>query len=123
MRTVCPPEACVKLGTCRGRRLGQAAATRYTARLPRQLTVAELVALFGGYYPAPMSVAEAVRLAGLEGLERRRCSALSGGQQRRLQFAIAAVGRRFRGTKMIARMRTVTSKTNTTMTHASAHPL
>lgn len=64
-----------------------------TARLPRQLTVAELVALFGGYYPAPMSVAEAVRLAGLEGLERRRCSALSGGQQRRLQFAIAAVGR------------------------------
>jgi len=64
-----------------------------TAKLPRQLKVAELIKLFGGYYPNPMPVAEAVKLAGLEGLETRRSSALSGGQQRRLQFAIAAVGR------------------------------
>ncbi len=64
-----------------------------TAKLPRQLTVAEHIALFAGYYPHPLPVGEAVRLAGLEGLERRRASALSGGQQRRLQFAIAVVGR------------------------------
>lgn len=64
-----------------------------TAKLPRQLTVAEQVRLFAGYYPNPMPVTEALALAGLEGLERRRCAALSGGQQRRLQFAIAAVGR------------------------------
>lgn len=64
-----------------------------TAKLPRQLTVAEHIKLFAGYYPNPMPLTEAVALAGLEGLERRRASALSGGQQRRLQFAIAAVGR------------------------------
>ena len=64
-----------------------------TAKLPRQLSVAEHIALFAGYYPDPMNLAEAVALAGLEGLEKRRASALSGGQQRRLQFAIAAVGR------------------------------
>jgi ABC-2 type transport system ATP-binding protein len=64
-----------------------------TAKLPRQLQVGEIIALFAGYYPAPMPVAEAVKLAGLEGLEKRRCAALSGGQQRRLQFAMAAVGR------------------------------
>jgi len=64
-----------------------------TAKLPRQLTVAEHIRLFAGYYPNPMPLTEAIRLAGLEGLERRRASALSGGQQRRLQFAIAAVGR------------------------------
>ncbi len=64
-----------------------------SATLPRQLTVREHVALFAGYYSNPMPVAEAIALAGLEGLERRRASALSGGQQRRLQFAIAVVGR------------------------------
>lgn len=64
-----------------------------SAKLPRQLTVAEHVALFAGYYPDPMPLADAISLAGLEGLERRRASALSGGQQRRLQFAIAVVGR------------------------------
>ncbi len=63
------------------------------AKLPRQLTVGEQVRLFAGYYPNPMPPAEALALAGLDGLESRRCAALSGGQQRRLQFAIAAVGR------------------------------
>lgn len=64
-----------------------------SAKLPRQLTVAEHIRLFAGYYPNPMSLADAIGLAGLDGLERRRSAALSGGQQRRLQFAIAAVGR------------------------------
>ncbi len=64
-----------------------------TAGLPPQLTVMEQVMLFAGYYERAMPAAEAVALAGLAGLERRRCSALSGGQQRRLQFALAIVGR------------------------------
>ncbi len=64
-----------------------------SATLPETLTVAEQIALFAGYYPDPRPVSECVRLAGLDGLERRRCQALSGGQQRRLQFALAICGR------------------------------
>jgi ABC-2 type transport system ATP-binding protein len=60
---------------------------------PRGLTVAEQIDLFCGYYRKPRARAECVALAGLQGLERRRCSALSGGQQRRLQFALAICGR------------------------------
>jgi len=63
------------------------------AGAPRGLTVAEITALFRGYYPEPRPQDEVVALAGLGGLERRRCSALSGGQQRRLQFALALCGR------------------------------
>jgi ABC-2 type transport system ATP-binding protein len=59
----------------------------------RGLRVAELIDLFRGYYPDPRPRAEVVALAGLGGLERRPCSALSGGQQRRLQFALALCGR------------------------------
>ncbi|ADG11202.1 ABC transporter ATP-binding protein [Caulobacter segnis] len=61
--------------------------------LPRTLTVREQVDLFRSYYRQPRSLDETLQLAGLEGLERRRCGALSGGQQRRVQFAIAIAGR------------------------------
>lgn len=63
------------------------------AGLPRALTVREQVELFRGYYASPRPLDEIIRLAGLEGLERRRCGALSGGQQRRVQFALAIAGR------------------------------
>lgn len=63
------------------------------AGLPRTLTVREQIALFRGYYAKPRPLDEIIRLAGLEGLERRRCGALSGGQQRRVQFALAIAGR------------------------------
>jgi len=63
------------------------------AGLPRTLTVREQVDLFRGYYRKPRALEETLRLAGLEGLERRRCGALSGGQQRRVQFALAIAGR------------------------------
>ena len=63
------------------------------AGLPRTLTVREQVDLFRGYYEAPRPLDETLRLAGLVGLERRRCGALSGGQQRRVQFALAIAGR------------------------------
>jgi ABC-2 type transport system ATP-binding protein len=63
------------------------------AGLPRTLTVREQIDLFRGYYRRPRPLDEISRLAGLEGLERRRCGALSGGQQRRVQFALAIAGK------------------------------
>jgi ABC-2 type transport system ATP-binding protein len=63
------------------------------ATLPETLTVAEQVHLFASYYPNPRSVEETLKLAGLSDLARRRCGQLSGGQQRRVQFALAIVGR------------------------------
>jgi ABC-2 type transport system ATP-binding protein len=61
--------------------------------LPSLLTVREQVALFAGYYAAPRPIDEAIALAGLDALSHRRCRALSGGEQRRVLFALAIVGR------------------------------
>ncbi|WP_395791619.1 ABC transporter ATP-binding protein [Aquimonas sp.] len=63
------------------------------ARLPETLRVAELVTLWSGYYPDPRPVAETLSLAGLVDLAKRPYQALSGGQQRRVQFALAICGR------------------------------
>jgi ABC-2 type transport system ATP-binding protein len=56
------------------------------------LTVRETVAHWASLYPAPRSVEEAIALAGLEAAADRRARTLSGGQQRRLDFALALVG-------------------------------
>src|SRR5687767_7833920 len=56
------------------------------------LTVRETVAHWASLYPAPRSVEEAIALAGLEEAADRRARTLSGGQQRRLDFALALVG-------------------------------
>lgn len=64
-----------------------------SAGLPDVLTVAELVRLQSGLYPNPRAVAETIAMAGLAGLERRRAGQLSGGQSRRLQYALAICGR------------------------------
>lgn len=57
------------------------------------LRVEELLRLTCSYYPRPRSFDECVQLAGLEGLRGRRYDRLSGGQQRRVQFALAVCGR------------------------------
>ncbi|MFZ7095912.1 ABC transporter ATP-binding protein [Luteimonas dalianensis] len=57
------------------------------------LRVGELLRLTRSYYPRPRSVDDCVALAGLEGLLERRYDKLSGGQQRRVQFALAVCGR------------------------------
>ncbi len=63
------------------------------AQLPERLQVGELLALTRSWYPQPRSVADCVALAGLDGLLHRRYGRLSGGQQRRVQFALALCGR------------------------------
>lgn len=63
------------------------------ADLPETLKVRELLTLVRSYYPSPRSMADCVALAGLDGLLERRYGKLSGGQQRRVQFALALCGR------------------------------
>ncbi|HET8941595.1 MAG TPA: ABC transporter ATP-binding protein [Rudaea sp.] len=64
-----------------------------TSGVPETLTVGELICLFRSYYPKPRTVADIVALAGVEYLLKKRYGKLSGGQQRRAQFALALAGR------------------------------
>jgi ABC-2 type transport system ATP-binding protein len=61
--------------------------------LPDTLRVSEHVRLFSSYYPSPRPLAETLMLAGIADLARRNYGELSGGQQRRVQFALAICGR------------------------------
>ena len=63
-----------------------------SAGIPDNIKVSELLTLTRSYYPMPRSVADCVALAGLDGLLDRRYGRLSGGQQRRVQFALAICG-------------------------------
>ena len=63
------------------------------AALPLTLRVGELIRLTASYYPNPRSVAETADLAGVTDLLKRPYGKLSGGQQRRVQFALALCGR------------------------------
>jgi ABC-2 type transport system ATP-binding protein len=56
------------------------------------LTVRETVAHWASLYPAPRDVEEVIGLAGLHDAADRRARRLSGGQQRRLDLALALVG-------------------------------
>jgi ABC-2 type transport system ATP-binding protein len=60
--------------------------------MDRYLTVAETVAMYAGYYPRPRPVDEVIELVGLQAKRGARVLRLSGGQQRRLDVAIALVG-------------------------------
>ncbi len=61
-------------------------------RAPDNLKVREHVEIFRGYYPQPMSSAELIQAAGLQGLENRLFGQLSGGQKQRVLFALALAG-------------------------------
>ena len=56
------------------------------------LTVRESVAHWAGFYPRPRDVEEVIAIVGLEGSAEQRANTLSGGQQRRLDLALALVG-------------------------------
>ena len=71
------------------RRIG---AMLQTTAVPDTLTARELIALFGSYYPNPRGVADCIALAGLGDWADKRYGKLSGGQQRRVQFALALAG-------------------------------
>jgi ABC-2 type transport system ATP-binding protein len=58
----------------------------------RYLTVRETIAMYATFYPRPRPVDEVIGLVGLEEKRNVRVLKLSGGQQRRLDVAIALVG-------------------------------
>jgi ABC-2 type transport system ATP-binding protein len=63
-----------------------------TSQVQRELTVRETVAMHAGYYPAPRPVDQTIELVGLGDQQGQRAGKLSGGQQRRLDVALALVG-------------------------------
>jgi ABC-2 type transport system ATP-binding protein len=56
------------------------------------LKVAETINLFRNYYAKSLPLEQLLLISGLEGEKDKMASALSGGQQRRLGFALAAAG-------------------------------
>jgi ABC-2 type transport system ATP-binding protein len=56
------------------------------------LTVREIVGMYGGYYPSPRSTDEVIEVVGLAEKADTRVNKLSGGQQRRLDVAVALAG-------------------------------
>ena len=61
--------------------------------LPDALKVRELIQMVQAYYPDPLTLAEAIALAGVEKIADRPYIKLSGGQKRQSQFALAICGR------------------------------
>jgi ABC-2 type transport system ATP-binding protein len=58
----------------------------------RHLSVRESITHWAGLYPAPRDVEETIEVVGLAGAAEQRTRTLSGGQQRRLDFALALIG-------------------------------
>ena len=63
-----------------------------SSRVEPELTVRECLELYAGYYPAPRPVREVMELVGLKTKAEVRGSLLSGGQQRRMDVALALIG-------------------------------
>ena len=63
-----------------------------TGGLPETLTVAEAVDLHAGYFARRLPTALVLEQAGLTALADRRCDRLSGGEARKVQFALAIAG-------------------------------
>jgi len=61
-------------------------------RMEGLLTVRETLEMYAGYYERPRSVTETIELVGLSDKADDRAGRLSGGQQRRLDVAIALIG-------------------------------
>jgi ABC-2 type transport system ATP-binding protein len=61
-------------------------------RVPETLRVREHIDLFRSYYRDPMPMEEIIEAANLGGLEKRKYGELSGGQQKRVLFALGICG-------------------------------
>jgi ABC-2 type transport system ATP-binding protein len=59
---------------------------------PRQVRVAELIDLWRSYYPSPRPLGELLEVVELAGARNTQVRRLSGGQRRRLDFALALAG-------------------------------
>ena len=79
-------------GHHRGRLKSRIGIVLQSTGVDRYLTVAETVTMFAGYYPHPRPVDEVIHLVGLDAKRNERVLKLSGGQQRRLDVAIALAG-------------------------------
>ncbi|MFG2289921.1 ABC transporter ATP-binding protein [Streptomyces sp. NPDC048595] len=73
-------------------RAGRVGAMLQDGKAIPRVTVRELIAFVAATYPAPLDVAEALELAGLEEFAGRRVDRLSGGQAQRVRFAMALAG-------------------------------
>src|SRR5246127_2830634 len=62
------------------------------SRVEPALTVEECLKLYAGYYAAPLPVREVIKLVGLQRRATVRGARLSGGQQRRMDVALALIG-------------------------------
>ena len=71
---------------------GRVGVVLQSSRVEQELTVRECLELYAGYYPAPRPVAEVIALVGLDKKADARGGQLSGGQQRRLDVALALIG-------------------------------
>ena len=60
--------------------------------LPDLLTGAELITLFSSYYKNPLEFNEVIALTQIGGFKDKRYKKLSGGQKRRIQFALSIIG-------------------------------
>ncbi len=60
-----------------------------SADLPDTLRVSELISMTQSYYPQPRDIKQLSAMAGIEEILHRPYGKLSGGQQRRVQFALA----------------------------------
>ncbi|EEM38807.1 ABC transporter, ATP-binding protein [Bacillus thuringiensis serovar sotto str. T04001] len=56
------------------------------------ITVEEAIELFRSYYKNPVAKETLLQLSNLESERKQRCEKLSGGQKRRLNFALALAG-------------------------------
>ncbi len=63
-----------------------------SSAMHHNLTVAEHLVLFAGYYRRPRDVDEVIELVGLAGKRRARVKTLSGGERRRLDLALGLIG-------------------------------
>ncbi len=63
-----------------------------SAGIDGELTVGEVLALYGGCYPRSLPAGELIGMVGLQDKHRARIKTLSGGQRRRLDLALALVG-------------------------------
>jgi ABC-2 type transport system ATP-binding protein len=71
---------------------GRVGVVLQTSLVEPELTVEECLKLYAGYYDAPLPVRDVIKLVGLQRKAAVRGGQLSGGQQRRMDVALALIG-------------------------------